>query len=125
MTVGPFAVLSLGAAKREVYLLPLLPALSLLMAASVRDRIDAERMSRRAGVWTRAGGWLRAAILALAGVAPAAAHAVVTRGVTPVSAALLIAGLTSAGALALAVARRSVERAFWIGATSMGLALVG
>jgi len=40
-------------------------------------------------------------------------------------AVLLVAGLGTTGALAVAVARRNAGRAFWIGAASMGLALVG
>ena len=125
MTVGPIAVLSLASSKREVYLLPLLPALALLMAESVRDRIEAEGRSPRPGRWARTGDWLQAAIFGLAGIAPAAVDVVVTRGVTPVSAVFFVAGTVAAAALAMAVARREIARAFWIGAASMGLALAG
>ena len=125
MTLGPLVVLSLASSKREVYLLPLLPPLALLMASVMLDRIEAERDGARPGLPGRAGDWLQATILALAGLAPSVAFLVVTRSVTTLSAILLIAGLATAGALAVAVARRDAGRAFWIGAASMGLALAG
>jgi 4-amino-4-deoxy-L-arabinose transferase-like glycosyltransferase len=125
MALGPLVVLSLASSKREVYLLPLLPPLALLMASATLDRIEGARQAPRPGRWARAGDWIQAAILGLAGLAPAGAAAVVTRSVTPLSAILLILGLATAGALAVAVARREAGRAFWIGAASMGLALTG
>jgi 4-amino-4-deoxy-L-arabinose transferase-like glycosyltransferase len=125
MTLGPVVVLSLASSKREVYLLPLLPALALLMATSVRDRIESERRSERPGAWTRAGDWTQAAILGAVGVAPAVAHILVTGTVTTLSAVFLTAGLAAAAALGVSVARRDLGRAFWIGAASMGLALAG
>jgi 4-amino-4-deoxy-L-arabinose transferase-like glycosyltransferase len=125
MTVGPLLVLTASSSKREVYLLPLLPALSLLMAIVTRDRIESERGSPRPGGWTRAGDWTQAAILGLVGIAPWAAHLVVTGRVTPWSAILGIAGLAAAWELGRAVLRRDAERAFWIGAASMGVALAG
>lgn len=125
MTVGPLVVLSLASSKREVYLLPLLPPLAVLMASATLDRIEAERSGPRNGRWARAGDWLQAAILATAGVAPPVAYAVAMRSVTPMPAILLVAALAISGALAVAVARREAERAFWIGAASMGLALAG
>ena len=125
MTLGPLVVLSLASSKREVYLLPLLPPLALLMASATLDRIEAESNGPRPGRWARVGDWLQAAILALIGVAPAGAALIVTRSVSTLSAILLIAGLAMAAALAVAVARRDAGRAFWIGAGSMALALAG
>lgn len=125
MVSGPLVVLSLASSKREVYLLPLLPPLALLMAWATLDRIEAERRTPRPGRWARAGDWLQAAILGLAGLAPAGAAVIVTRAITPVSAMLLAVGLVTAGALAAAVAARNARRAFWIGAASMGLAVAG
>jgi 4-amino-4-deoxy-L-arabinose transferase-like glycosyltransferase len=125
MTLGPLVVLSVASSKREVYLLPLLPPLTLLMAWVTLDRIEAERQGARSGLWSRSGDWLQAAILAIAGVAAPVAYAVVTRSVTTMSAILSVAGVATMGALVVAVARRAAERAFWIGAASMGLALVG
>ena len=125
MTIAPLAVLSLASSKREVYLLPLLPALALLMATSVEDRIEAEASTPRPGAWTRFGDWLQAAILGLIGLAPAAWHVVTSRAVTPVSAILGLAGLASAVALGVAVVRRELRRAFWIGAASMAVAFAG
>ena len=125
MTLGPLVVLSLSSSKRGVYLLPLLPPLALLMASATLDRIAAQRDDPRSGLWARSGDWLQAAILAILGVAPPLAHVVETRSVTPMSAALLVAGFATTVALAIAVARHNAGRAFWIGAGSMGLALVG
>lgn len=125
MTWGPLVVLSLASSKREVYLLPLLPPLALLMASTTIERIEALWLGARPGRWARAGDWLQAAILGLAGLAPAVAAFVVTRSVTPVSASLGVFALLTAGALAVAVVRRDARRAFWIGAASMGLALLG
>lgn len=125
MALGPLVVLSLASSKREVYLLPLLPPLALLMASTTIERIEALWLGARPGRWARAGDWLQAAILGLAGLAPAVAAFVVTRSVTPVSASLGVFALLTAGALAVAVVRRDARRAFWIGAASMGLALLG
>src|SRR5258706_14233577 len=95
------------------------------MASATLDRVDAERDGSRAGLPARAGDWLQATILGLAGLVPSVAYIVVTRSVTAPSAVLLVAGLATAGLLAVAVARRDVARAFWIGAGSMGLAPAG
>jgi hypothetical protein len=95
------------------------------MALTTIERIEALRLGASPGRWARAGDWLQAAILGLAGLAPAGAAVVSTRSVTPASAILAVSGLATAGALALAVVRRDAGRAFWIGAASMGVALVG
>jgi 4-amino-4-deoxy-L-arabinose transferase-like glycosyltransferase len=125
MTLGPLIVLSLASSKRGVYLLPLLPPLSLLMASVVFDRIEAGRGPSRSGPWARFGDWLQATILALLGIAPPIAYAVGARSVTPTSAILTIATIAATAALAVAVWRRDAGRAFWIGTASMGLALAG
>jgi 4-amino-4-deoxy-L-arabinose transferase-like glycosyltransferase len=125
MTLGPIVVLSLASSKRGVYLLPLLPPLALLMASATLDRIDAVRDPRASGLWARSGDWLQAVILAVLGMAPPVANGVMTHRVTPMSAVFLTLGLASAGALAVAVAKRDARRAFWIGAASIGLAIVG
>jgi 4-amino-4-deoxy-L-arabinose transferase-like glycosyltransferase len=125
MTVGPLVVLSLSSSKREVYLLPLLPTLSLVMATVTRDRIEAELGTPLPGAWARAGDWIQAAILGLAGLAPAVATIVVTRTVSPASAIFGVGGIVLLGALAVAVSRRQAGRAFWLGAASMGLAIAG
>jgi 4-amino-4-deoxy-L-arabinose transferase-like glycosyltransferase len=125
MTIAPLAVLSLASSKREVYLLPLLPALALLMATSVTDRIEAERKTPRPGLATRVGDWAQAAILGLIGLAPAAAYIASSHTVTPASAVFALAGLASAAALGASVARRNPARAFWIGSACMGLGLAG
>jgi 4-amino-4-deoxy-L-arabinose transferase-like glycosyltransferase len=125
MTLGPLVVLSLSSSKRGVYLLPLLPPLALLMASATLDRIATQRDDPRSGPWARSGDWLQAAILATVGMAPPLAHVVVTRSVTPISVAFLVAGFAMTVALAIAVARHEAGRAFWIGAGVMGLALTG
>ena len=124
MTVGPLAVLSISSSKREVYLLPLIPALALLMATVIRDRIDAGKQSRL-GFWTQASDWIQATILGIAGILPAAAHAVFTRGFTFASLTLALLGFLAAGAAAVAVARKDAGRAFWFGAASIGIAVIG
>lgn len=125
MVAGPLVVLSLSSSKREVYLVPLLPPLALLMASAVRDRIDAGERSATPSSWTRAGDWVQAAILGLAGIAPEVAYVAFTKQVTPAAVALGVLGLASAIALVSAVAHNSARRAFWVGAASLGLAIAG
>jgi 4-amino-4-deoxy-L-arabinose transferase-like glycosyltransferase len=125
MTLGPIVVLSLASSKRGVYLLPLLPPLALLMASAILDRIGTLRDRRPGGAWARSGDWLQAVLLALLGMAPPVAYGVMTRSVAPIPVLFLVAGVATAGALAVAVARRDAQRAFWIGAASMGWAIAG
>ena len=125
MTAGPLVILTLSSSKRGVYLLPLLPALSLLLATAVGDRIAVDRRPSGLGRRTVAADWIHAAILGLTGLAPAVLHVVVTRRVSPEALAFGCAGLVAAVALATAVARRKARRAFWIGAFSMGVAIAG
>lgn len=121
MTVGPLVVLSLASSKRQVYLLPLLPPLALLMASSALDRFE----SRANGFWSRAGDWLQATILGLLALAPAVAEIVVTRTVSIRSGAFLVFGLAAVCFLANDVAERRLRRAFWTGASCVGIALLG
>ncbi len=125
MTIGPLLLLSLSSSKREVYLLPLLPPLTTLMAMAILDRAARERDGSSTGRWTRCGDWVQATILALVGLAPAIAHVAYTRQATPVSALFLLLGVAAAALAAIAVARRQAMRGFWIGSASMGLALAG
>ena len=125
MVAGPLVVLSLSSSKREVYLLPLLPPLALLMASAIRDRIDASERSFSPSIWILTGDWVQAAILGLTGIAPAVAYVAFTKHVTPASVVLGLSGLVSASALVLAVAHKNARRAFWVGAASLGLAIAG
>jgi 4-amino-4-deoxy-L-arabinose transferase-like glycosyltransferase len=125
MVAGPLFVLSLSSSKREVYLLPLLPPLALLMASALGDRIDAGERSTTLSLWTRAGDWVQAAILGLCGLAPAVAYVAFTKQVAPASAALGLLGLGTALVLVLQVARGNARRAFWAGAASLGVAIAG
>jgi 4-amino-4-deoxy-L-arabinose transferase-like glycosyltransferase len=121
MTVGPLVVLSLAASKREVYLLPLLPPLAVLLGAAVLDRIETETP----GWLARAGDWLQAVLLGAMGLAPPLAIAVVQGKLTVAAAVFLACGLANVGALVVFVRRRDPERAFWSGAASAGLGLIG
>jgi 4-amino-4-deoxy-L-arabinose transferase-like glycosyltransferase len=125
MSTGPLALLSLSSSKREVYLLPLLPPLSLLMGAAVAGRIEQRRHGVAPGAWMTAGDWAQAVILGLLGPAPAVAFMVATRAVTPIAAVSALLGTALAGAGAVAVVRRDAPRAFWLGSASIGVAVAG
>jgi 4-amino-4-deoxy-L-arabinose transferase-like glycosyltransferase len=125
LAMGPLLVLSAASSKRQVYLLPLLPSLALLMASTILDRIDAGRDPLRSGAWARAGDWSQATILGVLGLAPAVAEIVIARRVTPISGALLVLGVSAATWLAAAVWVRELRRAFWIGTSCMAIALAG
>lgn len=120
-TVGPLLVLSLASSKRQVYLLPLLPPLALLMAASTLDRIEREN----GGAWARAGDWLQATILGALALAPAVAEIAIARRATVTSAVLLVLGLAAAGRLAGSLVTRELGRAFWAGAACIGVGFLG
>jgi hypothetical protein len=121
MTAGPLVVLSLAASKREVYLLPLLPPLAVVLGAAVLDRIGTEAPGRLA----RAGDWIQAVLLAVAGLAPALVSIAVRRELTIAAAVLLASGLSTAGALLVFVRLRDADKAFWSGAASLGVGLIG
>ncbi len=65
--VPAFLFFSASLGKRQIYLLPLYPALAVVIAASVVELADSAR-----AVWRKRTGYLWAAALALLGVAPAA-----------------------------------------------------
>jgi len=121
MTAGPLVVLTLAASKREVYLLPLLPPLAVLLGAAVVDRIELVAP----GGWTRAGDWIQAGVLAAVGLAPAVVSIAVRRELTVAATVVLAVGLTAAGSVFVFVRSRDPERAFWSGASSAGVGLVG
>jgi 4-amino-4-deoxy-L-arabinose transferase-like glycosyltransferase len=121
MTAGPLLVLTLAASKREVYLLPLLPPLAVLLAAAIVDRIEMDAPGR----WARAGDWIQAGLLAAVGLTPAFASIAVQRELTLAAAIVLAFGLAAAGALVVFVRSRDPERAFWSGASSAGVGLIG
>jgi 4-amino-4-deoxy-L-arabinose transferase-like glycosyltransferase len=117
---GGLLLLSLPATKRETYLLPLLPALALLIALV----LDAWWSSRPAGRLARAAEWVQAGLVALVAVAPAAAVIVYTReaGLAPV--ALGVVAFVAAAALLVAVARKRMPAAalLALGCAGIGVA---
>ena len=121
MTAGPLVVLTLAASKREVYLLPLLPPLAVLLGAAIVDRIEMEAPGR----WARAGDWIQAALLGVLGLAPAFAVIAIRRELTIAAAVVFAFGLAAAGALLVFVRSRDPEGAFWSGAASAGVGLIG
>ena len=124
-TAGPLVVLSAASSKRQVYLLPLLPPMALLMASSLIDRIEAEGEGRRSGAWARLGDWLQAILLGLAALAPAVGEIALGREVTLTSGAVLVLGLFAATRLGAAVFSRDLRRTFWSEAWCLGIALLG
>jgi len=64
-TVPAFAFFSICIGKRSVYLLPLYPALAILLARSVQDLMASDRV-----VWRRRTAWVWGAMLILLGCAP-------------------------------------------------------
>ncbi len=64
-TVPAFLFFSASLGKRQIYLLPIYPALAVIIAASVLELADSARE-----VWRRRTGYVWAAVLALIGVAP-------------------------------------------------------
>jgi 4-amino-4-deoxy-L-arabinose transferase-like glycosyltransferase len=104
-----FVVLSLSATKREIYLLPLLPPLFLLLGLAVTDRFE-----RSAAGAARAGDrgleWLQAGLLGLVALVPGAAVLVYLRRFEPMAVAILVAAVAITTILLLATARRQHER---------------
>ncbi len=123
MTIGALAVLTASSSKREVYLLPVLAPIALLMAIAVRDRIEAASTASAPGFWARTGIWLQALFLAAVGMAPAIALGLKERALTVPVALAALAGLLTGSTLLVAVARGQVERAFWTGVASFAVAL--
>ena len=64
-TVPAFLFFSASTGKRQIYLLPMYPALAIIIAASVLELADSARI-----LWRRRTGYVWAALLALLGVAP-------------------------------------------------------
>ncbi len=65
-TVPAFLFFSASLGKRQIYLLPMYPALAIIIAASVLELADSAR-----AVWRRRTGYVWAATLALIGLVPA------------------------------------------------------
>ena len=99
-TVPAFLFFSASLGKRQIYLLPIYPALAVIIAASVLELADSAR-----AVWRRRTGYAWALCLALLGVAPLVVWFTPYRPtVTPAVAALALLFLALAGyALARAV----------------------
>lgn len=125
MVLGGLAVLTLSSTKRQVYLLPVLPPLFVLMAVSLAERFDEVRREGVRGGWLRAAVWLQGALCILLALAVPAAHAAYTGGFGIATAALAAAGLAVTWRLIRAVlwgdaprtARRAAEVVLvaWLG----------
>ncbi len=92
-TVPAFLFFSASIGKRQIYLLPVYPALAVIIAASVLELADSAR-----AVWRRRTGFVWAACLALLGAAPLVVWFSPYRpAVTPAVAALALLFLALAG----------------------------
>lgn len=118
---GPLLVLSLASTKRDVYLLPLMPPLAILMAAGIVHRFERST----GGAWERASAWIQAGLLSAFAVAPPIAAMIEGGRVAPLAALLLAVGIAAAVGLVVATARRAPRRAFGGAAVAAGVALAG
>jgi 4-amino-4-deoxy-L-arabinose transferase-like glycosyltransferase len=110
MVVGGLAVLTAASSKRQIYLLPLLPPLFLLMAVAVEERLDSVMREGVRGRWLRIAVCIQILLCVAIAVGPGAACLIYTGEPLPGAVAALGLAIAVVGLAAWSAFRGNIVR---------------